>query len=45
MNYAQCGEDENWHSSHYRHIALLKEINTEVEIRYSVIYQNNTLIL
>ena len=31
-----------WHSSHWRHIALLKRAHKQVEIHYSVIYQNNT---
>ena len=31
-----------WHSSHYRHIVLLKRAHKQVEIHYSVIYQNNT---
>ena len=31
-----------WHSSYYRYIALLKRTHKQVEIRYSIIDQNNT---
>ena len=32
-----------WHSSHYRHIALLKRIHKQVEIRYHVIYKTTRI--
>ena len=32
-----------WHSSHYRHIALLKRTHKQVEIRYHVIYKTTRI--